>query len=98
MGDLFRVHQDKSMSPPTGIGPIDGRWGGEMPTEYVEAIFNDVQADIPGLVEGGIPPEELLESVIVQSIMRTAQRLVVELEGCVIGNTTSLGELGADLE
>ncbi len=88
MTDLFRVHADKSMSPPTGISPTDGRWGGELCEAYISAIFDDVNDDIPGLVAGGVPPEELISSVIIQTIMRTAQRLAVELDGCQIDTST----------
>lgn len=97
MSDLFRVHADKTMSPPTGISPTDGRWGGEMPEEYVSVIFEDVNSDIEDMVAAGIPPEELVPSVIIQTIMRTAQRLAVELDGCRIDTTTifeDMGELG----
>jgi len=76
------------MGPITGIRPVDERWGGEMPEEYVEAIFNDVSDDIPAMIEGGLEAEDLVPTVITQAIMRTAQRLAVELDGCEIDLST----------
>ena len=76
------------MGPITGIRPTDERWGGEVPEEYVEAIFNDVNDDLEYMIEKGLEAEDLITSVITQAIMRTAQRLAVELDGCEIDLTT----------
>ena len=88
MSDLFRVASDRPMGPITGIIPDDGRWGGEVPEAYVEAIFDDVSEDIPDMVARGIEPEGLIPAVIIQTIMRTAQRLAVELDGCEVDLST----------
>jgi len=88
MSELFRVASDRPMGPITGITPTDGRWGGEMPSEYVEAIFDDINEDIPDMIARGTQPEDLIPSVIIQTIMRTAQRLAVELDGCEVDLST----------
>ena len=51
MSGLFRVSESRPMGPITGIRPTDEHWGGEMPEEYVEAIFNDVNDDLEYMVE-----------------------------------------------
>jgi len=101
MSDLFRPGAHMMMGPITGIRPDDGRWGGEMPEEYLMAIYDDLMnTDVPKLLETatddmGFP--DIVGMVVLQTAVRTAQRLAVELDGCTIDTTTIFedDELGA---
>lgn len=89
MSNLFRPGAHLMMGPITGIRPDDGRWGGEVPEEYLMAIHDDVMhSDLPKMLTDDIPFEEAVGMVVIQTIVRTAQRLAVELDGCVIDTTT----------
>lgn len=80
------------MGPITGIRPMDDRWGGEMPEEYLMAIYDDIMhSDLPSMLEktpddAGL--DEIIGMVVLQTIVRTGQRLAVELDGCTIDTTT----------
>lgn len=92
MSDIFRPAADLVMGPITGVRPVDDRWGGEMPEEYVTAIYDDVVVnDLPSIIKG-LPKDATLEEIIgvavIQTIVRTGQRIAVELDGCTIDTTT----------
>lgn len=92
MSEMYRPGRDLLMGPITGIRPTDDRWGGEVPEEYMLAIFDDVvNGDLPTILQE-IPEDAPIESVlgmaVMQTIVRTAQRLAVELDGCTIDTTT----------
>lgn len=82
------------MGPITGVRPNDDRWGGEVPQVYAEAIMQDVmESDMPAMEEAGVfnQAEDLYDVVgfmVLQTVMRTAQRLAVELDGCRIDTST----------
>lgn len=91
MSKVYRVGSHLTMSPITGISPVDGRWGGEIVDEYMEAIHYDVMNDDLQIIldiEGELTTEEIISRVVIQTILRTAQRLAVELDGCIIDTTT----------
>lgn len=105
MSDLFRPAMNLVMGPITGIRPNDDRWGGEMPQEYITAIYDDVvKSDIPMLLEQTMDFDDLepilnnpkineafwaaLGIAVIQTAVRTGQRLAVELDGCTIDTTT----------
>lgn len=92
MAKLYRVGKDLIMSPITGIRPIDDRWGGEIPEEYVEAIYEDVvNQDLPNMLaetDTDFNTEDIISMAVLQTIIRTSQRLAVELDGCHIDTTT----------
>ena len=92
MSEMFRPGQNLMMGPITGIRPTDDRWGGEVPEEYVMAIYDDIMnEDMPSMLEV-VPDDATLPDIIgmavLQTIVRTGQRLAVELEGCTIDTTT----------
>ena len=92
MSDLFRPNPNLLMSPITGIRPTDDRWGGEVVEEHLMAIYEDVMnSDVPSLLKT-VPDDALMEDVIgmvvLQTAVRTAQRLAVELDGCTIDTST----------
>lgn len=98
MSDVFRPSADMLMGPITGIRPSDNRWGGEVPEEYMEAIYDDVvNNDLPVILKKlpeDAPIEDVLGVAVIQAIVRTGQRLAVELDGCTI-DTTTIFEDGA---
>lgn len=99
MGETFRPSNKLLMGPITGIRPIDSRWGGEMPDEYLRAIYDDVvNTDLPAILSTmshDTPLEEIIGMVVIQAAVRTGQRLAVELDGCTIDTTTIFDE-GSD--
>jgi hypothetical protein len=63
-----------------------------MPEEYIMAVYDDVMnEDLPKLLET-LPRDtteaEVVSMAVLQTIVRTGQRLAVELDGCMIDTTT----------
>lgn len=101
MSDVFRPAADMMMGPITGVRPSDNRWGGEVPEEYMEAIYDDVlNNDLPVILAklpDDAPIEDIIGVSVIQAIVRTGQRLAVELDGCTIDTTTIFeDEVGPD--
>lgn len=96
MSEVYRPSANLLMGPITGVRPTDGRWGGEICEEYIMAIYDDVMnSDMPMLVEklpDDATPSEMMGMVVIQTIVRTGQRLAVEMDGCVIDTSTILEE------
>lgn len=87
----YRPGSGLIMGPITGIRPYDDRWGGEVPEEYMLAIYEDViNNDLPMMLKDhpDMDTENVVGMAVLQTIVRTAQRLAVELDGCTIDTTT----------
>jgi len=96
MSDLYRPNPKLLMGPLTGIRPDDNRWGGELVEPVVMAIYDDVvNNDIPLMLKDISEDMDVFDIVgmaVIQTIVRTAQRIAVELDGCVIDTTTIFDE------
>jgi len=92
MSQMFRPGAHLMMGPITGIRPDDERWGGEMVEEHIMAIYDDVMnSDLPDMLDKCPDDASLVDIIgmaVLQAIVRTGQRLAVELDGCTIDTTT----------